>query len=169
MLGNEVSAMALIRARMPTKRFALPVLVLLGVLVAAPLAWGSDGSFRRALRPYVGRLTADIGYLSNFSTPSKRAAIGALDRLSKVHNDLAGATQAATHQQASSTSGRTGRTQVLAGLREATTAASDARASAAAARSGNRSAAKRHQRQEQRDINKAIPQFESGGKLLHMF
>ena len=58
---------------------------------------------------------------------------------------------------------------MLSGLHDATLAASDARAAAAAARSGKRSTARRDAKEEQREINKAIPLFESGGKLLHLF
>jgi hypothetical protein len=162
-------AKALIRAVVPLKRIGLPLLVSLGLLVVPPLARGSDITFRRALRPYVTRLTADIGYLSSFSTPSKSAAGGVLQRLSKIRSDLTGATRAATRQRASTNSGRTGRVRVLSALHDATAAAGDASACATAARAGNRSAAKGDQTREQSEINKAIPLFESGGKLLRMF
>jgi hypothetical protein len=151
------------------KRVALSILVLLGMLAAAPLAQASDASLTKALKRYETRLTTDIGYLSSFSAPSRKAAPAALHKLSNVSRDLTGATSAATGQQASTSSGRKGRTQVLSGLHDATLAASDARATAAAARSGKRSTARRDAKEEQREINKAIPLFESGGKLLHLF
>jgi hypothetical protein len=153
----------------PIQRVALPLLVSLGLLVATPLAQASDASLERALKAYGARLTGDIGYLSSFSAPSKRAAGAVLHRLSKVRDDLAGATRAATGRQASTSSGRKGRKLVLSGLHDATAAAGDARACATAARSGNRFAAKRYERQEQSEIGKAIPMLESGGKVLHLF
>jgi hypothetical protein len=143
------------------KRLVLP----LGLLAAAPLAQASNASLEKALKPYETRLTTDISYLSNFSAPSKKAAPAALTKLSKINSDLSGATKAATGQQASTSSGRKGRTQVLSALHEATVATSDARACATAARSGKKSTAK----SEQSEINKAIPLFESGGELLHLF
>ena len=71
-------------------------------------------------------------------------------------------------RQGSTRSGRRGRTLVLSGLHGATLATADARASAKAARSGKRSAAKLDAKHERTEINKAISQFESGGKLLHL-
>jgi hypothetical protein len=153
----------------PMKRVALPLLVSFGMLVAAPLAQASDASLTRAVKPYKTRLTADIGYLSSFSVPSKSASSGVVRRLSKIRNDLNGATRAASGQQASTSSGRKGRTLVLSALHDATVATADARACATAAGSGNRSGANRDQRQEQTEIQKAIPLFESGGRLLHLF
>jgi hypothetical protein len=151
------------------KRFVLWLFVSLGVLMIPPLALASDASLKGALKPYEGRLTTDIGYLSSFSASSRSAAD--LRQLAQrgSRGDLFGATRAASHQQASSSSGRKGRTLVLSALADATVAAGDARASAIAARSGNRSAAKRYGREEQSGINKAIPLFESGSKLLHLF
>jgi hypothetical protein len=151
------------------KRVALLLLVPLGLLVATPFARATDASLERALKAYETRLSGDIGYLSSFSAPSKGAAAAVLHRLSEVRNDLAGATRAATGRQASTGSGRRGRELVLSGLHDAAAAASDARACATAVRSGNRNAAKRDERQEQSEIGKAIPLFESGGKLLHLF
>jgi hypothetical protein len=151
------------------KRSALPLLVLLAPLVPAPLAQASDASLKQALKPYETRLTTDIGYLSGFSAPSRSAAPAALRKLSKAGSDLTGASEAATRQQASTSSGRKGRALVLSGLHDATVAAGDARACATAARSGNRSTAKRDANAEQSEINKAIASFESGGKLLHLF
>jgi hypothetical protein len=58
---------------------------------------------------------------------------------------------------------------VLSALHDATVAVDDAQASASAARSGKRSTAKRDATAERRQINKAIPLFMAGGKLLHLF
>jgi hypothetical protein len=151
------------------KRVALPLVVAVGLLAVAPLAHASDASLKRALRAYKARLTTDIGYLASFAAPNKGAAVGALRRLSTVRGDLTGATHAATLQQASTSSGRRARTLVLSGLHDAIAAVGDARASATAARSGNRSAAKRAARKARDETNKAIPLFESGGRLLHLF
>jgi hypothetical protein len=151
------------------KRFALLTLVGLGLLGVPPVAVASDASLKAALKPYESRLTTDIGYLSSFSTPSRSAALPALSKLSKIRSGLSGATRAASRQQASSSSGRRGRTLVLSALADATLAPGDAQASANAARSGSRSAAKRKAKEEQSEINKAIPLFESGGRLLHLF
>lgn len=148
------------------KRVMLPLLVSLGVLAVAPLAQASDASLEHALKPYKARLTSDIGYLANFSAPSRRAASGALSTLSKVRADLNGATHAANGQQASSSSGRRGRSEVLSAFHDATVAAGDAQASAHAARAGHSSTARRDAGEEQTEINSAIPLFESGGGLL---
>src|ERR1700730_5493802 len=110
MLG-KTSARALTRLlAVPMKRIALALLVSLGLLAVAPLAHASDVSLEHALKAYKTRLTADIGYLASFSPPSKSAAATALSRLAKLRSDLTGATQAATRQQASTNSGRKGRT-----------------------------------------------------------
>lgn len=151
------------------KRVAPALLVSLGLLVASPLAQASDASLKSALKRYEARLTTDIGYLSSFSAPSRSTAPAALSRLSKIRSDLTGAARAATGEQASTSSGRKGRTLVLSGLHDATVAADDARACATAARSGNRSTARGDAKAEQSEINKAIGLFESGGKLLHLF
>jgi hypothetical protein len=151
------------------KRVALPLLVSFGVLAVAPLAQASDASLKHALKAYQARLTADIGYLASFSAPSKSAAPASLSKLSKIRGDLTGAAQAATGQQASTPSGRKGRTLVLSGLNDAIIAVGDARASATAARSGDRSTAKNDAKVELSEINKAIPLFESGGRMLHLF
>jgi hypothetical protein len=58
---------------------------------------------------------------------------------------------------------------VLLGFKDTKAAARDAAACAKAVGSGNRSAAKRDARQEQRKINQAISALESGGKLLKLF
>jgi hypothetical protein len=150
-------------------RVAAPLLVVLGLLVAVPLAQASDASLKRAMKAYESRLTTDIGYLSNFSVPSRSAASTVLHKLSKIGTDLSAATRTAKGQQASTNSGRKARTLLLSALSDATTGTGDARTCATAARSGNRSAAKRDQRNEQNEINKAIPLFESAGKLLHLF
>lgn len=151
------------------KRVALPLLVVLGLVAVTPIAQASDQSLRRALQPYKARLTADIGYLASFTAPTKSNAAAALRRLSGVRSDLNGATRAATGQQASTSSGRKGRTLVLSGLEHAITAAGDARASASAARSGNRATATRDARHERGEINHVVTLFESGGRLLHLF
>lgn len=145
--------------------FVLP----LALLIVVPLAQASDASLERALKAYKGRLTVDIAYLSNFSVPSHKAAATVLHKLSKVRSDLSGARRAATHQQASSSSARKGQALVLSALRDVLAAESDAHACAAAVRSADRAAAKRDQAKEQSEVNKAIPLFESGGKLLHLF
>lgn len=150
------------------RRTALSLLTL-GVLVVAPLAQASDRSLERALKAYQSRLTADIGYLSSFSTPSRGSAGAVLSRLSKIGSDLSGASRAARAQRASSRSGSRGRSLVLSALSNASVAVGDARAAAYAARAGNRSTAARYTRAERSAINRAIPQFESGGHLLHLF
>jgi hypothetical protein len=144
-------------------------LALLGLLALAPLAQASDATLEKAMKPYEKRLTTDISYLSNFSAPSKKAAPSTLTKLSTIGGDLAGATKAAASHQASTSSGRRGRTQILAALHDATAATSDAKASATAARAGKTSTAKRDAKTEQSQITKAIPLFESGGKLLKLF
>jgi hypothetical protein len=159
----------LLRLPVSMKFLAVVLLAALGMVAAAPLAQASDATLKRALKAYEGRLTADIGYLSSFSVPSKGTAAGVLRRLSKVRTDLTGAARAANHEQASSSSGRRGRALVLSGLHDASAAAGDARACANAAGAGNRSAAARDRRLERREIGKAIPLFESGGRLLHLF
>jgi len=150
-------------------RVAVPVLISLGLLLAAPLAQASDASLKRAVKPYVQRLTADISYLSNFSVPSKGGTATVLRRLSKVRKDLGGATRAVKDNQGSTSSGRKGRTLALSALAHATTATGDAVSCASAVRAGHRSVAKSDQRREQNEINKAISQFETAGRLLHLF
>jgi hypothetical protein len=153
----------------PGSMTRLVLLVLLGLLAVASLAQASNATLEKAMKAYEKRLTTDISYLANFSAPSKHAAFSTLSKLSTITRDLAGATKAATDHQASTSSGRKGRTQILAALHDATTATSDAKASATAARSGKTSTAKRDAKAEQSEINKAIPLFESGGKTLHLF
>ncbi len=151
------------------RRLGALALVAVASLAAAPAAGASDASFRRALRHYESRLTADIGYLSSFSAPSKAAAPAALSRLAKVNRDLNAVTTVANRNQASSAAGRTGRSDVLAALGHARIATSDAQRSAGAARARNRAAAVRNARAEQRQIDQAISLFETGGRLLHLF
>ncbi|MGP0036132.1 MAG: hypothetical protein ACLP4R_16395 [Solirubrobacteraceae bacterium] len=153
----------------PVSLTRLILLGLLGLLVLVPLAQASDATLQKAMRPYDKRLTTDISYLSNFSAPSKKAAPSTLSKLSTISSDLSGAIKAASGQQASTSSGRKGRTQILAALHYATAATNDAKACATAARVGKRSTAKRDAKTEQSQINKAIPLFESGGKLLKLF
>ncbi len=151
------------------KRLTPPFIVLLALVLTAPVAWASDSSLEHALSAYKGRLTTDIGYLASFSAPSRSSAGAARSKLSKVESDLAGARRAATGQQASSSSGRRGRTLVLSGLGDAISAAGDALSSANAARSGNSSTARSDARSESSEINRAIPLFQQGGMLLHLF
>jgi hypothetical protein len=151
------------------RRIALSCLVSITVLVTPALARASDASLKHALAGYQAKLTSDIGYLSNFSAPSRSAAGGVLRRLSGVQGDLSGASRAASGQQASSSSGRKGRALVLSALSEALTAAGDARAAADAARAGNTSGARSDAGKERSAINQAIPHFEQGGALLHLF
>ena len=151
------------------RRAALRWFVLLAVLAAPATASASDASLEHSLSGYQSKLTADIGFLASFSTPSRAGAGGVLARVSTVQSDLAGATRAASGQQASSGPGRQGRTLVLSALGEASTAASDARAAAADARAGNGSAARGAAGRERAAIAQAIPRFEQGGRLLHLF
>lgn len=156
-------------SRTTLSRAAALALVCAGALVNAPLAQASNATLEHALKSYDKRLTADIGYLSSFAAPSRARAGAALRRLTTVRTDLAGATRAATTHQASTASGRRGRTDILVALRDATAATSDARNSATAARAGRRTTARSDARAEQRQINAAIPRFEAGGRLLHLF
>lgn len=151
-------------------RRALPTVLALVALAAVPWpAFASDASVRRALSAYESRLTADIGRLASFSTPSRAGAAATIAALGKVRSDLDGAVRAADGQRASTSAGRRGRALVLSGLREALTAAGDAKSAAVAARSGHTAAAKAATAREQKAIDRAIPLFESGGKLLHLF
>ena len=152
------------------RRRILPAaLALIALAIAPGLARASDASVRHALSAYESRLTADIGRLANFSVPSRATAAATLAALTKVQADLNGAVRAANGQRASTSAGRRGRTLVLSGLGEALSAASDAKAAATAARSGHTATAKAETTKEQAAINRAIPRFESGGKLLHLF
>lgn len=153
-----------------TKRAGISLLlVAVGLLAAAPLAQASDASLKRAVKVYEGRLTKDIGYLANLKLPSRSAAPTVLRRLSKIRNDITGATRAAKGQHGSSSSGRKARTKLLSALSDASAATGSARACAKAARAGNRAAAKSDLKVELRDVNKAIPLFESAGRLLNLF
>ena len=151
------------------RRVGVLSLVAIGLLLGAPLAQASDASLEHALKSYEKRLASDIGYLSSFSTPTRSGAPAALRTLSSVRADLTGATKAANSNQASTSSGRTGRAQVLSALHGAATAAIDAEHCATAARSGHRTQARRDATAEQRAINQAIVLFEAGGKRLHLF
>jgi hypothetical protein len=151
------------------KRIATPFLVLVALAAAAPIAVASDASLEHALGAYKSRLTADIGYLASFSAPSRSGASAALSRLSKIQQDLSGARHAAGAQQGSSSAGRRGRTLVLSALGDAIAAAGHAQSSANAARSGKTSTARGEARSESGDINRAIPLFQQGGTLLHLF
>lgn len=158
---------------MPAKlaRPTLAVALLIGaaLLISAPLAHANDAGIRRVMKPYKTRLTVDIAYLSNFSAPSRKAAPAALRKLSSIGIDLHGASRALARQTASSANGRRGRADVLSALRDALAAASDAHSSAAAARAGHVATARRDAKAEQRHIGQAIPKFEAGGRLLHLF
>jgi hypothetical protein len=147
---------------------ALVLLAGVGLAAASPVQ-ASDAGFRRALKPFETRLTAGIGYLSSFSAPRRGAAPAALARLARIQTDLAAATSAASRNPASTSAGRTGRSDVLSALRHARAAATDAQRSATAARAGRRATAARDARAEQREINASIPLFEKGGQLLHLF
>ncbi len=151
------------------RRIALSCLVSIAVLATPSLARASDASLKHALAGYQSRLTSDIGYLANFSAPSRGAAGGVLARLSGVQGDLSGASRAASGQQASSSAGRKGRALVLSALSAALTATADARSAAVAARAGNSSGARGDAGKERSAINQAIPRFEQGGTLLHLF
>ncbi len=151
------------------KRITLSLLIAAGFAVLPSAAAASDATLKSALKAYETKLTTDIGYLSSFSTPSKNGAKGALQKLSKIDKDLAGATKAANKNQGSTANGKKGRTEILAALKDATAADSSAQACAKAAHAAKHSAAKSALKQEQRQINKAIPLFESGGKLLKLF
>ena len=151
------------------KRYALPSLVGLALLAAAPFAQASDRSLEQAIGKYKPKLTSDIAYLASFSAPSRSHASGVEKRISGILHDLSAASSAARSQQASSKSVQHGKSLVLSALHDASLAADDARASAKAAQSGNRSGAKKDARAEQTEINRAIPLFESGGRLLHLF
>ncbi len=151
------------------KRIAWPCLVTIAALVLAPGAQASDSSLQHALKAYQSRLTSDIGYLAGFGVPSRSGAGATLTRLARVHGDLAAASRVASGQQGSSSSGRRGRSLVLAALSGASTATSDAEAAARAARAGRSSSARSDVSAEQAAINRAIGEFEQGGRLLHLF
>lgn len=151
------------------KRVLTPLVICSALLAVAPFAHASDSSLKHALKAYEANLTKDIAYLASFKAPSKSGASAALHKISKVESDLNGAKQAANGQQASSSSGKTGRSKVLSALHYALVAASDAKASATAARSHEASTAKKDAKATVSETNKAIPLFESGGKLLHLF
>ena len=144
-------------------------LAVVGLLASPTLAHASDTSLRHALSTYESRLTSDIGRLANFAVPSRAAAASTVAAMTKVNADLEGAVRAATAQKASTSAGRRGRTLVLSGLHEAIVAAGDAKAAALAARTGHGAAARAQAAKERAAINRAIPLFESGGKLLHLF
>ena len=151
------------------KRVLVPLVVCSALLAVAPFAQASDSSLKSALKSYEANLTKDIGYLATFKAPSKSGASAALHKISKVESDLNAVEHAASGQQASSSSGRTGRSEVLSALHYALVAAGDAKASATAARSHNASTAKKDAKATVSETNKAIPLFESGGKLLKLF
>jgi hypothetical protein len=151
------------------RRAAAASLVLIGMLLAGSTAQASDASVQRALKAYETRLAADIGYLSSFTAPTTRGAPAALRRLATVQTDLNGATTAANSHQASTRSGRTGRTEVLSALHHASLAATEAQRCGKATRAGHHADARRDAKAEQGEINEAIPLFEAGGKRLHLF
>lgn len=151
------------------RRAALLCLASMTVLAAASVAQASDASLEHALAAYQSKLTTDIGYLASFATPSRATAAATLSRLSTAQRDLTAADKAASGQQASSATGRQGRTLILSALGEASAAAADGRAAASAARTGNSSAAKAAAARERGAIDAAIPDFEQGGKDLHLF
>jgi hypothetical protein len=151
------------------KRVVLPLLVLLGLLAVAPAGFASDQSLAKALKPYKSKLLVDVAYLGNFKAPSKSKAAAALKRLSTIKKDLTGAKNAAEGQQASTSKGTTGRTDVINGVTDMLTATSDAVNSAKAAKSGKTSAAKSDAKAEFKEVNKGIPPLEAGGTDLGLF
>jgi hypothetical protein len=149
---------------------ALPFLVVIvGLLALAPVGLASDKSLEKALKPYKTKLTTDVAYLATFSAPSKSHARATLSKLSKVKTDLTGAKNAASGQQASSSKGKTGRTDVIAGVTDALAAEKLAAQSASAAKSGKKSTAKSDAKAAVKELNKAIPVLEAGGKALGLF
>jgi hypothetical protein len=150
------------------KRAVLPVLVLIGLL-ATPVALASDKSLKTALEPYKTKLTTDIGYLASFTAPTKSKGAAATKQLGKIESTLKGVKNAAESQQASSSKGSTGRTDVIAGVTDALTATADGKAAASAAKSGKSSSAKSDAKAELKAIDKAIPLLETGGKDLGLF
>jgi hypothetical protein len=151
------------------KRLVVSLVVALSVAVTAPTALASDATLKHALKPYISRLTTDIAYLASFTVPSKAKVGSVLHKVSKIGADLTAVTKAAKGQQASTKKGAQGRTLVLAGLRDATTANGLAKACAKAVKAGKKSLAKTDRKKEFATINKAIKEFESGGKDLHLF
>lgn len=151
------------------KRTTLVLVVAACVLGFGSSAWASDAGLERALGAYRSRLTADMVYLASFSTPSRGSAGSALSRLAGITRDLTGAVRAASSQRASTRNGSRGVSLLLVAFSDALNAAGDARAAAAAARSGYGSRARNDVRLEQTQINRAIPLFEQGGRLLHLF
>lgn len=147
----------------------MPLVLCSALLALAPFAQASDSSLRSALKAYEANLTKDIGYLATFKAPSSSGASAALHKISKIASDLNAAEHAASAQQASSSSGRTARSDVLSALHDALIAAGDAKASATAARSHKASTAKKDAKATVSETNKAIPLFETGGKLLKLF
>jgi hypothetical protein len=154
---------------MHLKRFTIPLLVMLGLLAFAPLAAASDKSLENALKPYKTKLTTDVAYLAAFKAPAKSKAGGVLKKLSKITADLNGAKNAANGQQASTNSGKQGRTEVLSGLGDLLAAAGDAKNSASAAKAGKSATAKSDAKLELKATNKAIPLLEAGGTKLKLF
>ena len=151
------------------KRFVLPLILMFSVLALAPLAAASDKSLESALKPYKSKLTTDVAYLAAFKAPSKSKAGGVLKKLSKIEGDLTGAKNAANGQQASTSSGTQGRTEVLSGLGDLLAANGDAKNSASAAKAGKSSTAKSDAKLELKATNKAIPVLEAGGMKLKLF
>jgi hypothetical protein len=151
------------------KRALLPLLILLGLLAAAPVGLASDKSLENALKPYKSKLAADVAYLASFKAPNKSKAGAALRKLSTITHDLTGAKNAAASNQASSSKGNIGRSEVIAGLSDALVAAADGKASSSAAKSGRVSTAKAEAKAELKETNKAIPLLESGGMKLGLF
>ncbi|HWE32832.1 MAG TPA: hypothetical protein VG410_05055 [Solirubrobacteraceae bacterium] len=143
---------------------------LLGIVVLVPVAHASDTSLEKALKAYKHKLTTDIAYLSSFAAPSKSATASVSKKLSTIRADLKGAQSAAQNNQASSASGRKGRSEVLTGLGYALVAEGDAKAAASAAASGKKATAKSDAKKARAEIaNKAIAPLESGGMALGLF
>lgn len=154
---------------MSIKKFIVPLIVIVGVLATASVGLASDASLKKALEPYKKKLTTDIAYLANFKAPAKSKAAAASKELGKIESTLNGAKKAAKSQTASTSKGKKGQTDVIAGVTDALTATSDGKASAAAAKSGKSSRAKSDAKSELKAIDKAIPLLETGGEDLGLF
>jgi hypothetical protein len=151
------------------RRVVLPMLVLLGLLAAAPVGLASDTSLKNALKPYKSKLLVDVAYLGEFKAPTKSKAGAALKKLSTIKKDLTGAKNAAEGQQGSTSKGKAGRTAVITGLTDMLVATGDADNAAKAAKSGKKSTAKSDAKAEYNEVNKGIPPLEAGGKDLGLF
>src|ERR1700734_3250323 len=142
---------------MSIKRITISLLVVVGALAPVATAQASDKSLEKALKPYESKLTTDVAYLATFPAPSKGSAGSAQKKLSKIHGDLSGVEKVANENQGSSANGKAGRTDVIAGVKDALTATADAEAAAKAAKSGKSSTAKSDATNAKNEMKKAIP------------